>query len=82
VESSSIRAIGYDEVAGELWVEFHSSPDPYVYLEVPRKVATTNPLCGGLPYAASGPNRSGLHQARGRRVERFPAMHREANGPQ
>jgi hypothetical protein len=38
VESSSIRAIGYDEVAEELWIEFHSSPDPYVYFEVPPEV--------------------------------------------
>ncbi len=30
VESSSIRAIGYDEKSEELWIEFHSSPDPYV----------------------------------------------------
>ena len=34
VESSSIRAIGYDAGAEELWIEFHSSPDPYVYFEV------------------------------------------------
>ena len=38
VESSSIRAISYDEQAGELWVEFRSSPDPYVYLSVPPDV--------------------------------------------
>jgi hypothetical protein len=31
VESSSIRAIGYDEKSEELWIEFHSSPDAYVY---------------------------------------------------
>ena len=38
VESSSIRAIGYDQEAEELWVEFYSSPDPYVYLEVPPTI--------------------------------------------
>jgi hypothetical protein len=38
VESSSIRAIGYDDEAQELWIEFHSSPDPYVYFEVPLEV--------------------------------------------
>jgi hypothetical protein len=38
VESSSIRAIGYDEEAEELWIEFHSSRDPYVYFEVPPEV--------------------------------------------
>ena len=38
VESSSIRAIGYDGEAEELWIEFHSSPDPYVYFEVPADV--------------------------------------------
>jgi hypothetical protein len=38
VESSSIRSIGYDEQAEELWIEFHSSPDPYVYFEVPPEV--------------------------------------------
>lgn len=38
VESSSIRAIGYDEEAEELWIEFHSSADPYAYFEVPREV--------------------------------------------
>jgi KTSC domain len=38
VESSSVRAIGYDEEAEELWVEFYSSPDPYVYLEVPPQI--------------------------------------------
>ena len=38
VESSSIRAIGYDEETEELWIEFHISPDPYVYFEVPPEV--------------------------------------------
>lgn len=38
VESSSIRSIGYDAQAAELWIEFHSSPDPYVYFEVPPEV--------------------------------------------
>jgi len=38
VESSSIRAIGYDGEAEELWIEFHSSPDPYVYFEVSADV--------------------------------------------
>jgi len=38
VESSSIRAIGYDETAEELWIEFHSAPDPYVYFGVPPDV--------------------------------------------
>jgi hypothetical protein len=38
VESSSVRAIGYDEEAEELWVEFYSSSDPYVYLRVPPKI--------------------------------------------
>ena len=38
VESSSIRAIGYDGEAEELWIEFHSSPDPYVYFEIPADV--------------------------------------------
>jgi hypothetical protein len=38
VESSSIRSIGYDKQAEELWIEFHSSPDPYVYFEVPPEV--------------------------------------------
>jgi hypothetical protein len=38
VESSSIRAMGYDEKSEELWIEFHSSPDPYVYFEVPPEV--------------------------------------------
>jgi len=35
---SSIRAIGYNEKASELWIEFHSSPDFYVYFEVPPAV--------------------------------------------
>ncbi len=47
VESSSIRAIGYDGEAEELWIEFHSSPDPYVYFEVPADVY------GGLEEAES-----------------------------
>src|SRR5438477_12375412 len=38
VESSSIRAIGYDAAAEELWIEFRSSPDPYVYFAVPPEV--------------------------------------------
>src|SRR6266568_2998651 len=38
VESSSIRAIGYDEKREELWIEFHSSPDPYVYFAVPAEI--------------------------------------------
>lgn len=36
--SASIRAIGYDKAAEELRIEFHSSPDPYVYFEVPPQV--------------------------------------------
>jgi hypothetical protein len=47
VESSSIRAIGYDGEAEELWIEFHSSPDPYVYFAVPADVY------GGLEEAES-----------------------------
>ena len=38
VESSSIQAIGYDEEGEELWIDFHSSPDPYVYFEVSPEV--------------------------------------------
>jgi hypothetical protein len=38
VESSCVRAIGYDEAGRRLWVEFHSSPDPYIYLAVPPEV--------------------------------------------
>jgi hypothetical protein len=38
VESSSNRSIGYDEQAEELWIEFHSSPDPYVYFGVSPEV--------------------------------------------
>jgi len=38
VESSSIRAIGYDEDVEELWIKFHSSPDPYVYFAVPAEI--------------------------------------------
>ena len=38
VESSSVRAIGHDKASEELWIEFHSSPDPYVYFEVPPEV--------------------------------------------
>ncbi len=47
VESSSIRAIGYDEEAEELWIEFHSSPDPCVYFAVSAEV------CGELDEAES-----------------------------
>lgn len=47
VESSSIRAIGYDAAAEELWIEFHSSPNPYVYFEVPAAI------CAELEAAAS-----------------------------
>jgi len=35
VASSSIRAIGYDQNASELWVAYHTAADPYVYLEIP-----------------------------------------------
>jgi hypothetical protein len=38
VASSSIRAIGYDQDASELWIAYHSAADPYVYLEVPAEV--------------------------------------------
>ncbi len=38
VKSSSIRAIGYDEDAEELWIEFHSSPGAYGYQGVPHGV--------------------------------------------
>jgi hypothetical protein len=38
VKSSSIRAVGYDEDAEELWVEYHSSPGVYGYQGVPRDV--------------------------------------------
>lgn len=38
VDSSWVRAIGYDEAAKELWAEFDRSPDPYVYFEVPPEV--------------------------------------------
>ena len=38
VESSSIRAVGYNAEAEELWIEFHSSPNPYVYFAVPAEV--------------------------------------------
>lgn len=39
VQSSSIRAIGYDQDAEELWVEYHSAPGAYVYQGVPRAVS-------------------------------------------
>jgi hypothetical protein len=38
VDSSWVRAIGYDEAAEELWAEFDSSPDPYIHFEVPPEV--------------------------------------------
>jgi hypothetical protein len=38
VESSSIRAMGYDEKSEELWIEFHSSSDLYVYFTVPAEI--------------------------------------------
>jgi hypothetical protein len=38
VESTSIRAIGYDPERYEAWVEFLSRPGPYVYLGVPPEV--------------------------------------------
>jgi hypothetical protein len=38
VDSSWVRAIGYDETAKELWGEFDSSPDPYIHFEVPPEV--------------------------------------------
>jgi hypothetical protein len=40
VESTSIRAIGYDPERYEAWVEFLSRPGPYVYLGVPPEVYT------------------------------------------
>ena len=38
VESSSIRAIGYDPEKYEVWVEFLTRPGPYVHFDVPPKV--------------------------------------------
>jgi hypothetical protein len=38
VESSSIRAIGYDEAAAALGIIYHSRPDTYVYFDVPESV--------------------------------------------
>jgi len=38
VESSSIRAIGYDPEKYEVWVEFLTRPGPYVYFGVPPEV--------------------------------------------
>lgn len=38
VQSSSVRAIGYDKDAEELWVEYHSSPGAYRYRGVPPDV--------------------------------------------
>lgn len=40
VKSSSIRAIGYDRDAEELWIEYHSAPGGYVYRSVPQCVFT------------------------------------------
>ena len=38
VESSSIRAIGYDPERYEAWVEYLSRPGPYVYFGVSPEV--------------------------------------------
>lgn len=38
VASSSIRAIGYDATAEELWVEYRSAAASYVYFGVPARV--------------------------------------------
>ena len=38
VESTSIRAIGYDPEKYEVWVEFLTWPGPYVYFGVPPEV--------------------------------------------
>jgi len=38
VVSSSIRAIGYDAAAKELWIEYRSAAAAYVYVGVPARV--------------------------------------------
>lgn len=38
VESSSIRAIGYDRRTRELWVEYRTRYTPYAYVGVPPYV--------------------------------------------
>jgi hypothetical protein len=38
VESSNIDAIGYDDEAAELWVQFKSG-STYIYIDVPAAVA-------------------------------------------
>ncbi len=38
VESTSIRAIGYDPEKCEAWVEYLTRPGPYVYFAVPPEV--------------------------------------------
>lgn len=38
VKSTSIRAIGYDEASGKLWVEYHTRPGAYGYKGVPGEL--------------------------------------------
>ena len=38
VTSTNIEAMGYDEAAGEMYVQFKSSPAVYVYPGVPKQV--------------------------------------------
>jgi hypothetical protein len=36
VESSNVRAVGYDPATKQLAVAFHSNPKPYRYVKVPK----------------------------------------------
>ncbi|WP_399230307.1 KTSC domain-containing protein [Synechococcus sp. CS-1332] len=36
VSSSNVESVGYDEIAQELHVRYHSRPDIYVYQAVPQ----------------------------------------------